>query len=201
MSRYSAATIPLVLAGCLAHTTAWRWHQQVPTGTVQQVHAAWENRIVVTQDVVNGGRPLIGIAGRIYLMEDFGKCVQAAGNVSVELYDATHANAQSPPKIMERFEIDKDTLKRLLQKDDIGWGYTVFLPWSTYRPDVKRVQLQVKWQPDSGVTLYSPPAVVVLNGERHHQFTSTQRRVTPDELQNNSVFGMPPPTPPRATQP
>jgi hypothetical protein len=130
---------------------------------------------MTTPDVVNNGAPLVGLAGRVYLFgQALGHPVAGNGMAIIELQDLTHANAQTKPRLLERWEIDSVTLNRLLRKDTIGWGYTLFLPWSTYRQDISKVQLQVRYVPEKGLPLFSPPAVVTLSSDT--QITVSQRR-------------------------
>ena len=151
--------------------------EQPPVGPAHQVHAAWENRVMVTQDVVNGGVPLVGIAGRLYLFgQEIGYPVIGEGSAVIDLYDVTPETTQGTPKMLERWEIDRDTLRRLARKDDIGWGYTLFLPWNTYDPKIGRVQLQARFLPDKGLPLYSKANVVAFRSDQP-QVTLTTRQV------------------------
>jgi hypothetical protein len=164
----------LSLAGC-GHTQSWfrPKEEAPPVGPVLQVQAAWENRIVVTQDVVNQGVPLAGIAGRLYLFgHESGNPLLGDGSAVVDLYDVTPETTQGTPKLLERWEVDRDTLRRLARKDMIGWGYTLFLPWSTHRPEINRVQMQVRYLPDKGLPLYSKATAVALRSEAPVAVTS-----------------------------
>src|SRR5262249_32724616 len=127
----------------------------------------FDARIQVTQDIVNGGRPLPGLAGRLYLMgSELGIPVKGDGGaVAVDLYDVSHAQAGVPPMLLERWQLQPDYLAKLLRKDKIGWGYTLFLPWSTYRPDVSRVQLNVCFIPPNGNPVYAAPEVLTLRSQ------------------------------------
>ena len=133
---------------------------------VKQVHAIWNGQLSATRDTVNNGAELRGLIGRLYLFgEEVGFPLNAEGTVTVDLYDITPANTQGKPKMLERWEIDKDTLKRLGRKDTIGWGYTLFLPWSTYRPDITRVQMQARFVPERGIPLFAPSAQVSVQSD------------------------------------
>jgi hypothetical protein len=166
------------LTGCVLTEGFHRPKEEMPAGSVYQVHATWESRVMVTQDVLNQGAPLAGVAGRMYLFgQELGAPVIGDGIAIVDLQDVTPETAQGKPKLLERWEIDQATLKRLARKDTIGWGYTLFLPWSTYRPEVTRVQLQVRYVPEKGLPLFSPPAVITLRNEA--PVTTTTRQVVP----------------------
>ena len=120
---------------------------------------------MVTQDIVNQGAPLKGIAGRLYLFGPDGFPLVGEGSVTVDLCDMTPETTGGQPKLIERWEIDRETLRKLAKKDMIGWGYTLFLPWSTYRPEINRVQLQVRYAPDKGLPLFSSQSMVTLRTE------------------------------------
>ncbi|MFO0865640.1 MAG: hypothetical protein U0744_13475 [Gemmataceae bacterium] len=154
----------------------------VSNSPVKQVHAIWNGQLSTTRDTVNNGAELRGLIGRLYLFgEEVGFPLQAEGTVTVDLYDITPANTQGKPKMLERWEIDKDTLKRLGRKDTIGWGYTLFLPWSTYRPDIARVQLQARFVPEKGIPLFAPAAQVSVQGDEIIPAAASMRSVPPTQ--------------------
>lgn len=161
----------LLTAGCVT-THPWITPPEAPP-PVCQVQAIWEGRVQVTQDVVNGGRPLPGLAGRLYLFgEEIKYPERGDGTVSVELFDLSNVPSGAQPQRLEQWNIDAVSLSKLLRKDKIGWGYTLFLPWATYRPDITRVQLNLCYTPAKGTPLYSSPATVNLGS----QATLTQTR-------------------------
>jgi hypothetical protein len=139
----------------------------------RQVHFAWEGHVIQTRDTENGGRPLPGIAGRMYLFgDDVGFPLLAAGDVQLEMFDV-----KQDGKLVKLAEwnIDGATLARLTRRDGlIGWGYTLFLPWETYNPAVKKVQIQGKFMPKTGTALLSPPALVTLRQDDPPTLSSRQ---------------------------
>jgi hypothetical protein len=195
MSRFiSAVLLAGLVGGCASTGSSVSLKPAIPPapGNPYQVHAAWENRIMVTPDVVNNGRQLVGLSGRIYLFgEEIGHPMAGDGGAVVELCDLGKLDPKGNPELLERWVIDKENLKRLLKKDTIGWGYTVFLPWNSYRPDIGKVQLQVRYLPDKGMPLYSPPAVVALHGET--QLTISHRQLAPPPMMPPSSVAPPPP--------
>lgn len=155
-------------AGCVTTSTSL-WHSETkeppaPWGTPQTVTALWEQRVMSTADIANGGQPLVGLAGRMYLFgETYGSPIQARGSIVV---DCSELRPDGTRALIERWEIDPLTLSRLGRKDDgIGWGYTLFLPWQTYRPDIKRLEMQVKFIPEKGIPLFSQRSAVTLQYE------------------------------------
>jgi len=46
----------------------------------------------------------------------------------------------------------------------IGWGYTLFLPWPDYKPDVTRIQLRVRFEPaKGGLAMYANSEPMTLD--------------------------------------
>lgn len=74
---------------------------------------------------------------------------------------------------LEQWRFDPQTLKRLLKKDMIGQGYTLFLPWGTYRPDVRRVRVNVRYEVDGAMPVYANGEPVHLD----HSSTPGEARV------------------------
>jgi hypothetical protein len=163
--------LALTAPGCVT-TMPWTPSQEAAPA-VCQVHTFWDGRIQVPQDVVNGGRPLPGLAGRLYLFgQEFGIPLKGDGSVAVDLYDISSVPPGVEPKRLERWQMDAGTMAKLLRRDKIGWGYTVFLPWSTYSPDIKRVRLNICYTPAKGTPIYAEPATISL----HNQVSATQTR-------------------------
>ena len=137
----------------------------IPAGEALQVITMWQNYVAITQDTQNQGQPLQGVAGRVFFTGgDGGHFFQALGRITVTLREVK-ADGQPSDKT-EVWKIDGHTLQTFLRKDGLGWGYTLFLPWSTMRPDVKRVEMQVKFEPLNGNSygspLYSQPSKITF---------------------------------------
>lgn len=161
----------LTSAGCVTLGTLVPSMHAPPT-PVCQVVATWTNEVAWTPDPTHNGKPLPGFAGRLYLFGpeiDFPLTVD--GTVVVDLLDDTKQDAEGQPVLVERWHIDPVTLKRLKRRDAIGWGYTLFLPWSTYRPEVNHVQLKLRFEPAAGGTpLYATGSALTLGGNEAGPF-------------------------------
>jgi hypothetical protein len=128
-----------------------------PTGTPVEVSTFWQSKIYMLPDPGNNGAKGPGLIGRVFLFSPDLKPISCEGELDVELYDdqyERYPGSKGPVKI-EIWKIDKVTLNKLIQKDDIGWGYTLFLPTDRCTPNVTRVHLMVRFTPDHGHTLYS----------------------------------------------
>jgi hypothetical protein len=161
------AWVPLFLV-CGCSTTsefmADKAESSAPTGAVCQVVTTWHNEVGYSPDPTHGGTPTPGISGRVYLFgQKIDNPLTADGKVIVDLFDAEQAKAAGNAAVpLEEWRIDNETLKKLHRRDPIGWGYTLFLPWSTYRPDLTHVLLKVRYEPTKGTPLYAEAASVTI---------------------------------------
>jgi hypothetical protein len=150
-----------------------------PTGDPCQVVATWQNQVMFTPDPTHGGIPSPGLAGRMYLFGPKADFPMAGdGLVVVDLFDGAQKGPDQQPVLVEEWRIDKDTLTKLLRRDAIGWGYTLFLPWGTYKPEISQVQLKLRFEPAHGTPLYGETTRVTLNREGAGGFTSSIRQTT-----------------------
>lgn len=134
-----------------------------PSAEICQVVAAWSNKVTYTPDPARQGVPAPGIAGRIYMFgQELGHTQTGDGDLVIDLYDDTPRGGQPSSVQLEQWRFDRATLKRLIRRDMVGWGYTIFLPWGSYRPDVSKVHLAVRYEPAKGVPLYAPGSPLTL---------------------------------------
>ncbi len=157
------ALICLSSAGCVGLGDLVPTTDGPPTGKPCQVITDWNDQVVFTPDPTHGGAPTPGLACRLYL---FGERIDfpmaCAGKVTVDIYDVSDPGKETQPKLLEVLYIDKDTLHRLLRRDMIGWGYTLFLPWGTYNPQIKCVQLKLRYEPVNGTPLFTASKKLTL---------------------------------------
>jgi hypothetical protein len=129
-----------------------------------QAVVTWDNHVVAAADPINGGEMQPGIAGRLYL---FGPRIDfpmaCDGSVVVDLYDEGNVGPDGGPRMLEEWRIDHDTMKKLLRQDMIGWGYTLFLPWATYRLDITQVRLKLRFDAVKGSSLYAEGSPLSLH--------------------------------------
>jgi hypothetical protein len=159
--RWTAALGLLILSstvGCLGPDCLrlpWVQDAQPPRGEILQVLALWGDGIVVHPDPMNGGVPTPGFAARVYLLgQNLGQPLAGDGTLSAYLYDGGEPlSDKAVPR--EIWNIDPVNLQRLLARDALGWGYNLWLPWRTYRPEVSQVRLVVKYQPPQGRPAWS----------------------------------------------
>jgi hypothetical protein len=126
-----------------------------PRGEVLQVLALWGDGVVVQPDPMNGGVPTPGFAARVYLLgQNLGQPLAGDGNLIAYLYDGAQPLSEKAVPT-EIWKIDPVNLQRLFAHDALGWGYNLWLPWRTYRPDVSQVRLVIKYQSPQGRPAWS----------------------------------------------
>jgi hypothetical protein len=126
-----------------------------PTGEVCQVMALWADGLIVQPDPTTNGTPTPGLAARICLLgHDLSKPLAGDGALTAYLYDA-RAPLSDKAIPREIWNIDSANLQQVLGKDALGWGYDLWLPWRTYRPEITQVRLVVKFQARNGKVTWS----------------------------------------------
>ncbi len=126
-----------------------------------------------------------GLAGRLYLMNSEFRAQKGDGGLSVDMYDISHVQSGTPPERLESWELSQTDLAKLLRQDNkLGWGYTIFLPWPSVRPEVTRVELRACYKPAKGGAIYAQPAPISIINEKapaslwRNQISSTQTQKT-----------------------
>jgi hypothetical protein len=179
-------------AGCVSLGDLVPKSGEPASGYACQMVATWTNHVVYTPDPAHNGDPIPGLAGRIYL---FGSTVDypmaGDGTMTIDLFDDLQSNPNHAP--IEEWRIDRDTLRRLLRRDAIGQGYTLFLPWGTYRPEMTRVRLRLRYDPVKGSPLFTNGAPLTLNKDDESPTSpaSTTAKATPPNPATKSVAAAP----------
>jgi hypothetical protein len=161
-----SAVVAIALSGCV-WPEKFTLHNDLVQPTVCQVGAAWNNKVLFVPDPTKGGVPAPGLTGRLYLfgaMPDYPFI--GDGSLVVDLFDDTPRPGETPVqggKHIEQWRIDPVTLKRLAKKDTIGDGYTLFLPWGTYKPEIQKVHLITRYEPAKGNPIFASPNSLMLD--------------------------------------
>ncbi len=136
-------------------------NKDLPPPAVNEMLAYCHDGIYVVMDKVNGERPMPGLVGQVYLASGGLKSVmvEANGAIHVDLYDVTPG--VQTHKLVD-WTFDKETLKVLKRADKIGLGYTLFLPWETYHPDVKKVQVQMSYLEPGKQPRYGDSQIIAI---------------------------------------
>jgi hypothetical protein len=134
--------------------------------SVEQLMVVWHNQVIAGADPVNHGEHLYGLAGRVYLTrEGLSKMLVADGRLVVELYAVLPEQPQGPPVRQGQWVIEKPTLNaQCLSKDFVGTGYTLNLPWPTFRPDITRLEIRTRYEPAKGMPVFAQTIVTLNSG-------------------------------------
>jgi hypothetical protein len=130
-----------------------------------QVLATWEPQVFWAPDPVHNGTPSPTLVGQVYLFgPDVGFPMMGDGSLVVDLYEGSPPPG-TPATPLEEWRIDPTSLRKYARHDYIGWGYTLGLPWQTYRPDLCHVQMRVRYESGKPGTLplFTNPTPLTLN--------------------------------------
>jgi hypothetical protein len=175
-----------------------RFDKKVPA---TEMAVAWQNRIAYLPDPTRNGAQGAGIAGQMFL---FGgpklQFVEADGTLTVDLIDETLRPAGQKGATPERWQFNKEHLKKLRAKDEtFGESYVLFLPWPAYRPDITRVRISARYDPETGNTLFAQPSVLTIDKTPHGapvwDGTTSSVPLTPGTTVPRAMTPNPAPTP------
>jgi hypothetical protein len=124
----------------------------------------WRNRVDYLPDPARNGEMGPGLVGQLFLFGPNLQFVEANGRLIVALYDESPRPPGQQPNKPECWEFTKETLQKLKTPDErFGMSYALFLPWPTYRPDVTRVRIAVRYDQENGHSLYAPETWITLD--------------------------------------
>lgn len=120
-------------------------------GTATTLIPAWQNHIDYLPDPAREGAMGPGLAGQLFVFDQYDQPAHLNGSITIDLYDETKRPPGAQPNKPERWKFNKDVVKALRSVDErFGPNYVLFLPWPAYRPDVTRVRIMVKYEPENG---------------------------------------------------
>ena len=156
----------LVLGGCVAPPVSFSLPWTTPAEEPPcKIYGYWDRNVRIALDSKHDGAQVTGLAGRIYFNgATDARPIPVHGKVVVEWFDVSGA-PDAPHPLMGVCAFDPVSLQKFGKKDVIGWGYTLFCPWTEYRPEVNRVRIHVRYIPEHGDALYAEPATVTLNSD------------------------------------
>jgi hypothetical protein len=163
----AAATVPAApAAGAAAGGLAKYVPKLGGSGGPQAANIAitWRPKLEQLPDPARNGAMGTGIVGQMFLLGPDYKFIQADGKLVVELFDETARPGATQPVRLGEWTINKDWLRRLVAHDErFGKCYVLFLPWPSYRPDIARVKLTARFEPESGYPLYVTPQTMTID--------------------------------------
>jgi hypothetical protein len=151
------------LTGCVGTGSFLHLGAEQPVIEPCRVLAVWNPGVVFTPDPVHDGTPTAGLAGRIYTFgTEITYPMLGNGSLVVQLFDDSKSAVEKPTSPLEEWRFDPETLKHLQHHDPVGWGYTVFLPWASYKPEIMQVHLKVCYLPPKGFPIYAAGSPMTL---------------------------------------
>jgi hypothetical protein len=124
----------------------------------------WRNRIDYLPDPGRNGEMGPGLVGQLFLFGPNMQFADANGKLTVALYDESPRPPGQEPNKPEGWEFTKETLQKLKTPDErFGMSYALFLPWPTYRPDVTRVRIAVRYEQENGHALFVPETRITID--------------------------------------
>jgi hypothetical protein len=141
------------------------WEERPTLAKPDQVAAFWMGGVDVKPNPVNG-TPVPGFGGKIlFLRTKPGDTVAVDGTITFQLFEDKQSQGQQPAPL-EQWVIQPEHLPLLLNKDMSGWGYNVWLPWSSYAPTIQSVRMIVMYQDKSGTVLYGEPMTIPIQDSK-----------------------------------
>jgi hypothetical protein len=130
-----------------------------------QVVATWDQAVRYTPDPANNGVLVPGIAGRVYLFGpgEVKDPLVGNGTLTVELFDPARPPGPNGAIPVYHWSLDAGTMQKLLRRDPVGMGYTLWLPCLPYDPQMTQVELRMRYDQDKCMPIYSEPATLTLN--------------------------------------
>jgi hypothetical protein len=162
--------LALAHAGCLENKTQTRPDGVKTAATtpakpgvpVAQLVSNWSREVQLGTNPVNN-TPMPAIVGRVYLFDKQLKPVDSDGSLTVELYDDTNRRIGKPSQKLEEWVLHQEQLEKLKSKDPlIGTGYSLALPWPSFKPEVTQIHMVVHYTPRSGQALTLADQVMTL---------------------------------------
>lgn len=153
---------------------------------VCEIVATWSHQVMTCPDPTHNGALTPGLVGRLYLFDAKPKTIIGDGSVQVTLYNEAPMLTGGEPEMLEQWNIDHETLRRLVKKDPIGKGYTLFLPWASFKPGIKMVHLKLRYDPLKGAPMFADSGPLTLENPdvESRRLTATKPQPTIQQAAN-----------------
>lgn len=146
------------------------------SGKAATVESFWFKQVQFVPDPLNQGMPTPAISGFVFFYPAQpthsgtstaakpAQSVAVEGDLIVEMYDDTMRASGQQPKPLDRIVFPAAVLATRQQVDpNLGLGYSISFPWSSYNRDVKQVHFVIRFEPaDGGAPLMSSSSIVHL---------------------------------------
>lgn len=125
------------------------------------VDSSFQSEVTYADDALHPNRKIPGLTGRVWLFTEKFEPVDADGTLTVEMFDQ-NPEIKGKPQLLSVWTFDAAVLKQLASKDNIGVGYSLFLPCDPASARVQRVKLSVTYAPAAGHAATMETAVLKL---------------------------------------
>jgi hypothetical protein len=140
--------------------------------------STWDKKISYAGDVLRGGSEMAGLVCRFYLLgPDMSKPYFGDGELIVDLYDSTPRGPNTEPILTDELRLSANDLRQFAKSDGMfGDGYTIFMPWTHYSPDAKRVFINMLYTSAKGEKFFDSSGQIVID---HAETTARIQRGMP----------------------
>jgi hypothetical protein len=170
--RQASATIPAGSAGTAAAASGLSFaklfgkgDKQPAAGKSQAVEMTvlWQPRLAHVAEM-RGGTDQVGLAGNLLLLGPGDQPIVPNGKLTVSMYDVTPRAGGAPAAPIEVWTFTKEDLRKTVTSHELfGKSYVVFLWWPAYRPDITRVRLTTRYDPEQGYPLHAEPVTLTID--------------------------------------
>ena len=194
--QQASAKVPAVVPSASLAALAKASSGELPKGAATDLALAWQNKVAQLPDPTRNGAMIYGVVGQMFLFGADSKAAQANGSLTVEMLDQSPGAPEG--KRLGKWTFEKDILKKLVTMDErFGKSYALFLPWPEYDPNVSRVKLKVRFDPEKSYPLFAPEAMLTFDYGGNGSPTHQKRTVTGSDVAGFGGLNPPSPTAPR----
>jgi hypothetical protein len=200
--QQASAKVPAQTASASLAALAKAGSKELPKGSAVEIAVAWQNKVAQLPDPTRNGMMIHGVVGQMFLFGADFQFAPATGNLVVEMFDQS-ANPGTDGPRLGSWTFDKESLKKLVTMDErLGKCYALFLPWPEYDPNVSRVKLTVRFEPERSYPLYAPASTLTFDNGSHgppihnRSVVTNPGGVLPPGTTTTAGFSGLPPTPP-----
>ena len=114
----------------------------------------WDKELQMAPDPTKGGQKGPCLVGRMLLFSKEHKASKAVcceGHLTINLWDERPG---ALPQSVEWWKIDKETLRKMAVKDELGWGYTLALPTEKAQY-ISKGRVELVFEPDHGDKMFA----------------------------------------------
>jgi hypothetical protein len=157
---------------------------------VDAIEMAFQPFVSHVDDTIHPGKMVPCLKGRVFLMqrqevvggEVLARPVVARGKLIAQLYDTTGQTQGVTPRMITEWKLEPKALKLVQQSDQVGVGYTLFLPFEEYTPAIKTVMLRIIYEDEKGQACQDEKRIALRMAEDSPQLNMTKSFNVPATL-------------------